>query len=143
MGELGWALRNLQAHLTEIEALQACYPDLVSFSASEKETLQFAAAVVSGRSAAATAHDVPALSGTLWLPDVELAGAPVQLKFVLPRSAGRPASLQVMSNAPRSGACCKWAAFMPLTTPVAAASKLLHCHTAGSRPTSCKPWSAV
>ncbi len=85
--------------MEEIEALQACYPDLVSLAVAEADTLRFAAAVAAGRSSLG-AGDVPALSGTLQLPDVQLGGVPVQLKFVLPRGSGT-ASLQVLTNASR------------------------------------------
>lgn len=85
--------------MEEVEALQACYPDLLSLAPAEADTLRFAAAVASGQSSLG-AGDVPALSGTLQLPDVQLGGAPVQLKFVLPRGSGT-ASLQVLTNAPR------------------------------------------
>lgn len=82
-----------------MEALQACYPDLVSLVPAEADTLRFAAAVAAGQSSLGVG-DVPALSGTLQLPDVQLGGTPVHLKFVLPRGSGA-ASLQVLTNASR------------------------------------------
>jgi hypothetical protein len=100
----GTRLSLLQAQLDEIEALQACYPDgELSFTAAEATALRFAAAVVAGP-AAAELHDVPALSATLRLPGVELAGQPVQLKFTLPRGSSGEPGLQVLCNASRPAA---------------------------------------
>lgn len=85
-----------------MHALQACYADLLSLAPVEAAALVFAERVLA-RGAVELAHDVPALSGTLTLADAQLAGAPVALKFVLPR-AGGAASLQVATNAPRAAA---------------------------------------
>ena len=63
--------------------------------------MRFASAVATGQSSLGAA-EVPALSGTLQLPDVQLGAAPVHLKFVLPRGSGA-ASLQVLANASRWG----------------------------------------
>lgn len=97
-------LSLLQAQLEEIEAVEACYPGgELSFTHAEASALGVAAAAVAG-SAAVEPEDVPALSGTLRLPGVQLAGQPVLLKFTLPRGSSGQPGLQVLSNASRQAA---------------------------------------
>ena len=91
-----------QDQVDELDALRACYDDLLQLAPAETDNLRFASAVAAGGSAAAAPADVPALSGTLQLPDVRLGGAPVLLKFVLGRGAAP--SLTVLANASRSDA---------------------------------------
>ena len=94
-----------------MEALRACYADLLRLAPPEAEALRLAAAAAEGRLDLPLA-ELPALSGTLELPGVALAGAPVLLKFVLPRccsggaasSAAAAPSLTVLCNAPRHAA---------------------------------------
>lgn len=95
-----------QERVEEVEALQACFPDLLTLAPAEADALLFAKHVCQAGSSAAAPADVPALSGLLRLPDVEIGGSPVLLKFVLPRLGGGDGvpSLQVISNAPRQDA---------------------------------------
>jgi hypothetical protein len=97
----------LQEQLLELEALGAVFGDDLHLSRIEGDNHRFAEAVVAAAgdaSAAAAAADVPALPGTMRLPDCELAGAPVHLAFVLPKQ-GAP-GLQVQTNAPRQVCRC-------------------------------------
>lgn len=104
-------LEALQAQLEELEAVKACYDEGLLLAPVEQDNLRFAAAVVAGTrgSGAASAVDVPSLSGTLRLPDVRLCGQPVDLAFVLPKLGGAPC-LQVHTNAFR---CAGGAAARP------------------------------
>ena len=93
----------LQEQLLELEALGAVFGDDLHLSRIEGDNRRFAEAVVAAAgeaSAAAAAAEVPALSGTIRLPDCGLAGSPVHLAFVLPKRGGAP-GLQVQTNAPR------------------------------------------
>lgn len=94
------ATELLQAQLEELMAVRACFPDEISFAPIEADNLHFAELVAAGQSSAATAADVPALSGTLRLPGIELAGAPVHLAFVLSKRQQAP-GLQVQTNTTR------------------------------------------
>lgn len=98
----------LQEQLLELEALGAVFGDDLHLSRIEGDNRRFAEAVVAAAgeaSAAAAAADVLALSGTIRLPDCELAGAPVHLAFVLPKKGEAP-GLQVQTNAPRQVRRC-------------------------------------
>lgn len=91
----------LQAQVDEVQALQACYPDLLELAEAEAAALALAEHVAAG---GAAPDCVPALGGTLQLPDPVLAGQPVLLRFTLPKEAGKPTRLQVLTNAARCDA---------------------------------------
>ena len=100
-------LAQLADQVLEVEALEAFLGEgCVVLSPAERAALDLARALTSGAAAgdAEAADLLPQLGGTLRLPPpLALGGAPVELRFDLPRSypAHRAPTLGVRTSAPR------------------------------------------
>lgn len=90
----------------DVQALRSVYPDDASivFSPTELERLKHAEELIAEPKSSGT-DGLGCLSGCVNLPDIQLQGATVTVRFMLPAAyPDVPPSLQLIANAPRCDA---------------------------------------